>query len=205
MEKILVVGVAGGTGSGKTTFANALAQRLGDNVVILAHDNYYRAHHDMSYDERTLLNYDHPDAYETDLMVRDLAALKRGMPVKVPVYDFSIHDRSEHTTTLRPAPVIVVEGIMVLQSPELRELMDIKIFVDAGADVRILRRTLRDVSERGRSIKSVITQYLQTVRPMHEQYVEPSKRHADLIVPSEDDFSVAVDVVAGHIRAYLMR
>lgn len=205
MEKILVVGVAGGTGSGKTTFANALAQRLGDDVVILAHDNYYRAHHDMSYDERTLLNYDHPNAYETDLMVRDLAALKRGIPVNVPMYDFSIHDRSEHTTTLRPAPVIVVEGIMVLQSPELRELMDIKIFVDAGADVRILRRTLRDVSERGRSIKSVITQYLQTVRPMHEQYVEPSKRHADLIVPSEDDFSVAVDVVAGHIRSCLMR
>ena len=203
MEKILVVGVAGGTGSGKTTFANALAQCLGDDVVILAHDNYYRAHHDMSYDERTLLNYDHPDAYETDLMVRDLAALKRGMPVKVPEYDFTIHDRSEHTTTLHPAPVIIVEGIMVLQSPELRELMDVKIFVDAGADVRILRRTLRDVSERGRSIKSVITQYLQTVRPMHEQFVEPSKRHADLIVPSEDDFSVAVDIVAGWIHAQL--
>ena len=205
MEDILVVGIAGGTGSGKTTFTQALAMQLGDEVSVttIMHDNYYRAHDDLEYDERTLLNYDHPDAFETDLMVRHLAALKRGEAVDMPIYDFTIHNRSSKTRRAEPSRVVLVEGILIFHDQELRDLMDIKVFVDADADVRILRRALRDMNERARSLDSVVAQYLATVKPMHEQFVEPAKQYADIIVPGTSTGTVAVDMLASYIREFV--
>ena len=203
MENIIVIGVAGGTGSGKTTLTNELKKRLGDEVTVLTHDSYYCAHHEMTYEERVLLNYDHPDAYETELLVHDLAALKRGEDVEVPVYDYTIYDRTDKTYTVHPSRVIIVEGIMIFDSKELRDLMDIKVFVDTDADVRILRRIVRDVNERGRSLESVINQYLATVKPMHEAFVEPSKRYADVIVPIGGENLVALEMLLGRIQAHL--
>ncbi|MDO4797566.1 MAG: uridine kinase [Coriobacteriales bacterium] len=203
MGKVFVVGIAGGSGSGKTTLTNEVAASLAPDVAVITHDSYYRAHHDMTYDERTQLNYDCPDSYETELLVQHLAILLQGEPVECPTYDFAIHDRTDQTVTIRPASVIVVEGILLFENPALRALMDLKVFVDASADVRILRRLQRDVRERGRSIESVIDQYLTTVRPMHEAYVEPSKRYADLIVPTdgEGNFGEAVRVLVDRIQA----
>ena len=183
MKKTMVIGIAGGTGSGKTTITDTLVERFGGHVSVVHHDNYYKAHHDLPYAERCLLNYDHPDAFETERMVNDLRALKQGRTVQCPVYDYTIHDRSDKTITILPTPVIIVEGILIYTDPELCREMDIKIYVDTDADVRILRRILRDVEERGRSLQSVISQYLTTVKPMHEQFVEPSKRKADVIIP----------------------
>lgn len=203
MNDIIVIGIAGGTGSGKTTITKEIAKRLGDEITVITHDNYYCAHHEMTYEERVLLNYDHPDAYDTDMLVRDLAALKRGETIEVPVYDYTIYDRSDATTTVKPARVIIVEGIMIFHHEELRELMDIKVFVDADADVRILRRILRDVKERGRSLDSVINQYLSTVKPMHEAFVEPSKRFADIIIPIGGENLVALEMLIGRIEAHL--
>ena len=203
MNDIMVVGIAGGSGSGKTTITNQIVQKLGKSVTVITHDNYYRAHHEMTYEERTLLNYDHPDAYETELLVEHLAALRRGEAVQVPVYDFSIYDRTDETTTVAPARVIIVEGIVIFAHPELRELMDVKVYVDCDADVRILRRILRDVQERGRSLESVINQYLTTVKPMHEAFVEPSKKFADVIIPTGGQNLVALDMLVNRIEAHL--
>lgn len=203
MDDIMVIGIAGGTGSGKTTITGQISERLGNDVTVITHDNYYRAHHEMTYEERTLLNYDHPDAYETELLVEHLAALKRGEPVEVPVYDFTIYDRTDETTTVMPSRVIIVEGIVIFAHPELRELMDVKVYVDADADVRILRRILRDVQERGRSLESVINQYLTTVKPMHEAFVEPSKRYADVIIPTSEPNLVALDMLVNRIQVHL--
>ncbi len=172
---------------------------------MLYHDNYYKAHHELSYEERTKLNYDHPEAFDTDLMVRDLAALKRGEPIECPIYDYTIHDRTNNTLTIRPSRVIVVEGILIFQSKELRDLMDIRLFVDTDADVRILRRIQRDVKERGRSLDSVINQYLNTVKPMHEAFVEPSKKFADVIIPEGGQNQVALDMVINRVQAHLDR
>ncbi|MDO4566847.1 MAG: uridine kinase, partial [Oscillospiraceae bacterium] len=177
----MIIGVAGGTGSGKTTITRRLIKELGDNISVVNHDNYYKAHDELSYEERTHLNYDHPDAFETELMISDLMKLKNGETVYSPVYDFTVHNRSKDTVEIQPNPVIIVEGILILQDPELVNMLDIKIFVDTDADVRIIRRILRDVKSRGRSLDSVTTQYLETVKPMHEQFVEPSKRNADII------------------------
>lgn len=204
MSDIIVIGIAGGSGSGKTTITKEIAKRLGDEVTVITHDSYYRAHHEMAFEERKLLNYDHPDSYETDMLVRDLAELKSGKAVEVPVYDYTIHDRSDETTLVKPARVIIVEGIMVFHESALRELMDIKVFVDADADVRILRRILRDVKERGRSLDSVINQYLSTVKPMHEAFVEPSKRYADIIIPVGGENIVALEMLIGRIQAHLV-
>ncbi|MCH4038510.1 MAG: uridine kinase [Lachnospiraceae bacterium] len=203
MDKIIVIGIAGGTGSGKTTITRQLVRHFGQDVSVIYHDNYYKAHHDLSYEERSKLNYDHPDAYDTDLMVHDLKELKMGHSVECPVYDFTIHDRSSSTLTIRPSRVIIVEGILIFASEELRNLMDIRIFVDTDADVRILRRIRRDVRERGRSLESVINQYLDTVKPMHEAFVEPSKRYADIIIPEGGQNQVAVDMVIGRVQAHL--
>ncbi len=205
MEDILVVGIAGGTGSGKTTFTQALALQLGDDISVttMTHDDYYRAHDELTYDERTLLNYDHPDAFETDLMVLHLAALKRGEAIDVPIYDFTVHNRSNKTRRVEPSRVVLVEGIMIFHTQELRDLMDIKVFVDADADVRILRRALRDMNERARSLDSVVSQYLTTVKPMHEQFVEPTKQYADIIVPGTSEGTVAVDMLASYIREFV--
>lgn len=203
MAGILVVGIAGGTASGKTTLTRQLASRLGKDVTVIEHDSYYRAYHELSLEERTKLNYDHPDIYETELLVEHLAALRRGETVEVPVYDYPTYDRSDKTVTVAPAPVVVVEGILILADAALREQMDIKIFVDAEADVRILRRALRDGRERGRSLESVAAQYLATVKPMHEAFVEPSKRYADIIVPSggAGNPDMALDMLVGLIDA----
>ena len=205
MNDIMVIGIAGGTGSGKTTITNQVKERLGADVTVITHDNYYRAHHEMTYEERTLLNYDHPDSYETELLVEHLAALRRGESVEVPVYDFSIYDRTDQTFTVSPSRVIIVEGIVIFAHPELRELMDVKVFVDCDADVRILRRIMRDVKERGRSLESVVNQYLSTVKPMHEAFVEPSKRYADIIIPTGGENLVALDMLVNRIQAHVQR
>ena len=205
MSDVMVIGIAGGTGSGKTTITRKLLQHFSGNVSVINHDNYYKAHHDMSYEQRCKLNYDHPNAFDTELLISDLKALKAGRAIKCPVYDYSIHDRSDDTLTIQPARVIIVEGILIYQSRELCRQMDIKIFVDTDADVRILRRIVRDVRDRGRSLDSVVNQYLSTVKPMHEQFVEPSKRNADIIIPEGGHNQVALEMVIERVRAHLER
>ena len=201
--KNMIIGIAGGTGSGKTTLTRRLKQRFGEDVSIVYHDNYYKAHDEMTYEERCQLNYDHPDAFETDLMVEHIAALKRGEKVECPTYDYTVHNRAEETVTIHPTRVIIVEGILIFENKALRDLMDIKIFVDTDADVRILRRLVRDVSERARSVESVVSQYLTTVKPMHEQFVEPSKRFADIIVPEGGYNKVALDMLIQRVQHHL--
>ena len=203
MSEIMVIGIAGGTGSGKTTITRRLVERFGGDVSVIHHDNYYKAHHDMPYEERALLNYDHPDAFDTDMLIEHLKLLKQGQAIRCPVYDYSIHDRTEETILIEPTRVIILEGILIYENQELCDQMDIKIFVDADADVRILRRIERDVRDRGRSLESVINQYLSTVKPMHEQFVEPSKRRADVIVPEGGHNLVALDMVIQRVRAHL--
>lgn len=199
----LIIGIAGGTGSGKTTLVENLKEQFGADISVLPHDNYYAAHHDMSLEERQTLNYDHPAAFDTDRMIQDLEDLKAGKTVQCPVYDYAIHDRTEETLTLAPNKVILVEGILIFENKALRDLMDIKIFVDTDADVRILRRILRDVKERGRTLESIMEQYLTTVKPMHEQFVEPSKRYADLIVPEGGKNAVALDMIIQRVKSHM--
>ena len=203
MSDVIVIGIAGGTGSGKSTITKKLIQRFGDDVSVIHHDNYYKAHHNMPYEERCKLNYDHPNAFDTDLLIRAVEDLKNGLEVTCPVYDFTIHDRSEETVTVKPARVIIVEGILIFESRKLCSLMDIKLYVDTDADVRILRRITRDVRDRGRSLESVIDQYLQTVKPMHEQFVEPSKKNADIIIPQGGHNRVALEMVIQRVKAHL--
>ena len=203
MAKSLFIGIAGGTGSGKTTITRRITEQFGGQVSVLYHDNYYKAHHDLSLEERSRLNYDHPEAFDRQLFLEHLAALKNGLPVECPVYDYTVHNRSDKTVKVAPAPVIIVEGILILQDPDICDLLDIKLFVDTDADVRILRRILRDVRERGRTLESVVDQYLTTVKPMHELFVEPSRRQADLIVPEGGHNQVALDMILQRIRAHL--
>ncbi len=203
MSDVMVIGIAGGTGSGKSTITNRLKERFGDDVAVIYHDNYYKAHHDLTYDERAKLNYDHPDAFDTYMLVQALRDLREGKSVVCPVYDFTIHDRSNKEIVIKPAKVILVEGILIFQDPELCSQLDIKIFVDTDADVRILRRVVRDVQERGRSPESIVNQYLATVKPMHELYVEPSKRNADVIIPVGGYNQVALEMVIERVRAHL--
>lgn len=205
MEDILVIGIAGGSGSGKTTLVKNLMQTFTDDVTVLSHDNYYKRHDDMTYEERCGLNYDEPAAFETDLMVRQLQALRQGQSIACPVYDFTVHNRSEETTRIVPSRVILVEGILIFEDPALRELMDIRIFVDTDADIRICRRMKRDVNKRGRSLESVIWQYQQTVKPMHEKYVEPSKKYAHIVVPEGGKNLVALSMIEGCIRRHLQK
>ena len=203
MDSILI-GIAGGSGSGKTTLADKLVECFGsDEVSIIRHDNYYKRHDQLTYEERSKLNYDHPEAFDTELMIRDLDALRSGAAIDCPVYDYSIYDRTDRTVTVVPSRVIIVEGILIFHEKALRDLMDIKLFVDADADVRILRRIVRDVKERGRSLDSVISQYLTTVKPMHEAFVEPSKRYADVIIPEGGRNKVALDMVINRVRYHL--
>ena len=199
----IIIGVAGGTGSGKTTLTRRLQERFGDEMTVISHDNYYKAHDDMTYEERSRLNYDHPDAFDTDLLVEHIKALRAGETVACPVYDFTQHNRSKETLLIAPTGVIVVEGILIFADSKLRDLMDVKIFVDTDADVRILRRIVRDVRKRGRSLESVVTQYLTTVKPMHEQFVEPSKRFADVIVPEGGKNLVALDMIIRRVEHHL--
>ena len=200
---ILVIGIAGGTGSGKTTLMNNLISQFADVVTILSHDNYYKRHDELTYEQRCLLNYDEPDALETDLMARHLDQLRQGQPIDCPVYDFTLHNRSDKTIRIVPKKVIIVEGILIFENKELRDLMDIRIFVDTDADVRLCRRIKRDVTKRGRTLESVLNQYLQTVKPMHERYVEPSKKYADLVVPEGGQNLVALDMIEGRTPRHL--
>ena len=203
MGSVMTIGIAGGTGSGKTTITRRLLQKFSSNVSVIYHDNYYKAHNDLNYEQRSLLNHDCPDAFDTELMLRDLKRLRAGEAIRCPVYDYTIHNRSEKTVLVKPSPVVIVEGILILQDPRLCELLDIKIFVDTDADVRILRRIVRDVRDRGRSLESVVDQYLTTVKPMHEMYVEPSKRNADIIIPEGGHNLVAMDMLIERIRAHV--
>ena len=200
---ILVIGIAGGTGSGKTTLMNNLIQRFEGSVTVLSHDNYYRRNDHLSYEERCQINYDEPAALETDLMARHLDQLRHGETIQCPVYDFSQHNRSDETIEIAPKSVIIVEGILIFENQELRDLMDIKIFVDTDADVRLCRRIKRDVNKRGRSLESVLTQYQTTVKPMHEKYVEPSKKFTDIVVPEGGTNMVALDMIMGRIQRHL--
>ena len=200
---ILVIGIAGGTGSGKTTLMKRLVERFGDVVSVVSHDNYYRCMDHLTMEERSKVNYDEPQSLETELMVRHLEQLRNGQAVDCPVYDFTIHNRSDETVRIEPRKVIIVEGILIFQDPQLRELMDIRIYVDADADIRLCRRIKRDVNKRGRSLESVIEQYQTTVKPMHEKYVEPSKKYANIVVPEGGKNVVALDMIMGHIQRHL--
>ena len=203
MKDILVIGIAGGTGSGKTTLMENLIGRFSQDVTLLSHDNYYKRHDDLTYEQRCQLNYDEPDALETDLMARHLDRLRRGEAIDCPVYDFTQHNRSNETIRIEPRRVIIVEGILIFENQPLRDLMDIRIFVDTDADVRLCRRIKRDVNKRGRSLESVLLQYQQTVKPMHEMYVEPSKKYANIIVPEGGKNLVALDMIMGRIQRHL--
>lgn len=200
---IMIIGIAGGTGSGKTTLAKNISNYFGDSISVLRHDDYYKKHDELSYDERTLLNYDHPDAFDTELMLTHLKALKRGEDVESPIYDYTVHNRAEGTRRVSAKPVILVEGIMIFESAALCELIDLKVFVDTDADVRIIRRITRDVRDRARTLESVITQYLTKVKPMHEAFVEPSKKKADIIIPEGGKNPVAYGMIIGAIEKHL--
>ncbi len=197
-----LIGIAGGTGSGKSTFTNRLKNAFGDQVAVLYHDNYYRAHDELPFEERKKLNYDHPDAFETDLFLKHLEKLKRGESIDCPTYDFSRHNRASATLHIEPRPVILLEGILILYEKKIRDLLDIKIYVDADADERILRRIMRDTQERGRDIENIISQYLNTVKPMHYIFVEPTKSYADIVTNSGKN-QVAFDLVRGKIARLL--
>ncbi len=200
---VLVIGIAGGTGSGKTTLMKNLMERLGNEVTVMSHDNYYRRHDELPYEERCKLNYDEPAAFETELMVEHLRLLREGKEVDCPVYDFTVHNRSEDVIHLVPKSVIMVEGILIFENKALRDLMDIKIFVDTDADIRLCRRIKRDVNKRGRSVDSVLNQYKSTVKPMHDQYVEPSKKFADLVVLEGGKNIVALDMIMNRVQKHI--
>jgi uridine kinase len=200
--KSTIIGIAGGTGSGKSTFTNRLKDFFGDQITIIYYDNYYWPHDNVPFEERKNINYDHPDAFETDLLISQLRELKAGHEVSGPVYDYTLRTRSDETLLLRPSRVILVEGILALQNDELRDLMDIKIFVEADADERILRRVIRDVKERGRDVEGIVNQYLATVKPMHYLYVEPTKAFADIIINSGRN-DIAFDLVRSKIISLL--
>lgn len=200
--KTTIIGIAGGTGSGKSTFTNRLKDYFGDRVTVIYHDDYYKAHDDIPFEKRQYINYDHPDSLETDLLVAHLEALREGRSIECPVYDFTRHTRSHRTKIIEPSQVIIVEGILIFQDERLRNLFDIKIFVEADADERILRRVLRDMNERGRDLENIINQYLTTVKPMHYLYVEPTKTLADIVINSGLN-DVAFDIMKTKIRDIL--
>ncbi len=202
-NNILVIGIAGGTGSGKTTLMNNIIERFGDVVSVLSHDNYYKRHDELPYEERCKLNYDEPAAFDTSLMVYHLDQLRHGYEIDCPVYDFTVHNRSDKTIHLVPKKVIIVEGILIFENEALRDLMDIRIFVDTDSDIRLCRRIKRDVNKRGRTLESVLKQYQETVKPMHEKYVEPSKRYANIVVPEGGKNLVALDMILGRIQRHL--
>lgn len=198
------IGVAGGTASGKTTVVEAVLERVGyEHITVIPHDAYYRDMSHLSFRERKRLNFDHPDSLESELLIKHLKQLRCGEPVEIPVYDFTEHRRLTETQRVEPEPVIVIEGILVFAEPELREMMDVRIYVDTDADLRFIRRLERDVAERGRTVESVIKQYLETVRPMHLEFVEPSKRYADIIIPEGGFNEVALDLVAARVETLL--
>ena len=200
--EVTVIGVAGGTGSGKSTLVKRLQEAFrSEDVATLCHDYYYKAHPELTYEQRTQLNYDHPQAFDTDMLVEHIRALKSNCPIEHPVYSFVEHNRTEEKVAVKPSKVIIIDGILIFENKELRDLMDIKVFVDTDADLRLARRILRDVRDRGRSMESVINQYTTTVKPMHEEFVEPSKKYADVIIPEGGFNSVAVQMLIQNIRS----
>ncbi len=203
-NKICIVGIAGGTASGKTTIVRRIKEKFGDDIVVINHDSYYKAHDDLSYEDRSRLNYDHPESFDTDLMIQDIKKLKNNEEIDMPVYDYTIHNRSDATVHVVPKQVIIVEGILILENPKLRKLMDIKVFVDTDADERLMRRIRRDMVERARSIDSILTQYAETVKPMHEQFVEPSKKYADIIIPRGGENLTGISILQEHLKSMIM-
>lgn len=202
----IVIGIAGGTGSGKTTVANRILERVGKHrIAYLPHDAYYRDLSGLPYEQRITINFDHPDSLESELMVKHIQKLKNWESINLPIYDFSIHTRTEKTVLIKPQPVIIVEGILIFAEAELREMFDVKIFVDTDADIRFIRRLERDIAERGRTMEMVIHQYMSTVRPMHLDFVEPSKRYAHIIVPEGGLNEVAMDMIISRIEALLKK
>ena len=195
MDKITVVGVAGGSASGKTTIIEKLRGAFPDDILVMSHDDYYKAYNTLSLENRAKLNYDHPNAYDTDLFIEHIKSLIQGNSIKRPVYDYTIHNRSSEEVIVQPKKIIVIDGILILENQALRELMDIKIFVDADADERLIRRIKRDTMERGRSLSSVLEQYRNSVKPMHDQFVEPSKKYADIIIPYGGRNKIAVNML----------
>ncbi len=203
MPNIIVIGIAGGSGSGKTTLMKNLLARFQDDVTVLSHDNYYRPFDEMTIEEKKQVNYDHPDAFETEMMIEHLRMLKDGKCIDCPVYDHATYSRSDQTVRVAPSKVILVEGILIFENKELCSQMDIKIYVDTDADVRLIRRIKRDVAKRGRSLESVLSQYLDTVKPMHEQFVEPSKKNADLVVLEGGKNLVALEMIIDRIQRHI--
>ena len=203
MENILVLGIAGGSGSGKTTLMNNIVSRFSEDITVLSHDSYYRRHDDMTYEERCQLNYDAPAALETELMVHHLDKLRNGEAIDCPVYDFTVHNRSDATHHIEPSRIIIVEGILIFENEALRDLMDIRIFVDPDAAIRLCRRVKRDVNKRGRSLESVLSQYQDTVKPMYEKYVEPSKKYAHILVPEGGKNTIAQEFIISLLEKHL--
>ena len=202
--KVTIIGIAGGSGSGKSTLVSKLQEAFGtEDVATLCHDYYYKEHTDLNYEQRTQLNYDHPQAFDTDMMIEHIKMLKQGKEIERPVYSFVEHNRTAERVVVKPSKVVIIDGILIFENRELRDLMDIKVYVDTDADVRLARRILRDVCNRGRSMESVIEQYLSTVKPMHEEFVEPSKRYADMIIPEGGFNSVAVEMLIENIRSLI--
>ncbi len=201
-HQVTIIGVAGGTGSGKSTLVRKLQEAfVADDVTTLCHDYYYKGYDNLSYEERCGLNYDHPQSFDTDMMVQHIKALRDGVPVQRPVYSFVEHNRLPETVRVMPSKVLIIDGILIFENKELRDLMDMKVYVDTDADLRLSRRMLRDVQERGRSMESVIEQYVNTVKPMHDEFVEPSKRYADVIIPEGGFNSVAVTMLIENIKS----
>lgn len=205
MNNRLFIGIAGGSGSGKTTLAKQLAEYFGDRLSLLRHDDYYKSQASLALEERATLNFDHPDAFDTKLLIEHLDDLQEGKDILCPIYNYSLHDRSQESRVVKATEVIVLEGILIFENPEILKRLDIKIFVDTDADVRIIRRIKRDVNERGRDLNSVISQYLATVKPMHEAFVEPSKRHADIIVPEGGMNRVALEMISQRISSHIKK
>jgi len=204
MRKPILIAITGGTGSGKSTVAKAIYSNFKkESISIIMQDSYYKDQSDLTFEERTKTNYDHPHAFDTDLLIEHLKQLVSGHAIEIPIYDFTIHNRKKETVREEPKNIIIVEGILVLEDQRLRDLFDIKIYVDTDADLRILRRLTRDIRERGRTMESVIDQYLKVVRPMHLQFIEPTKRYADLIIPEGGKNRVAIDILAATIRQHL--
>lgn len=206
IKKPILIGIAGGTGSGKSTIAREIYSRFNEDcIAMVEQDSYYKDQSNIAFEERIKINYDHPKAFDTELLVEHLKTLLKGEAIEKPLYDFEIHNRKKETVRVEPKDIIIVEGILILEDPAIRDILDIKIYVDTDADVRIIRRMLRDINERGRTVDSVINQYLNVVRPMHMQFVEPTKRYADIIIPEGGHNKVAIDIIVANIKQILQK